>query len=158
MQQPSCSAVPTKRNPSRARVSIRPLAGLVVAVALATGASLGAASGPSAKAHNPIKVGASTDAGGRLRSNHRAISIPLTVWCDSAATGEIDASIEQRTTHQKVVRNIAISCDPQRQRVVLVFETTKPFRPGKVVFRADVSAGFGEDFGLSRVGPRTVTV
>ncbi len=118
----------------------------------------GAAASQSVHHAKGITIGVSAGSTGHLRGNHRAVSIPVTIWCDTASVGEIDAIIEQSSTHSKVVRNLAMSCDPQRQRVVLIFEGNHRFNTGTVSLRFDVSAGFGEQFTNKHFGPLSIKV
>ena len=143
------------------RSAVRRLVSLGVVVSVSS-AAFAAASRPSPTRHQ-VKISAAIDGAAVLRrTTYRAITLPFRYACDRSTVGEIDAMFEQPTsaTSRRVhlVRNIAMSCDPNEQRVELVFESESRLNMSAAVVRIDISAGFGEDFRIMHLAPTKVAV
>ncbi len=112
---------------------------------------------------HPVEIQVRVDRSAILRQpGGRAIPVSVWVSCDIATVGEIDSVLEMRVPGRdrrvRVVRNVAVACDPTPRRTVLIFESRDGFALGDAWIHLDVSAGFVEEFATVHIGPKLIRV
>lgn len=127
-------------------------AALIAVAAMIGGASATMTSTPSMA--RAVRLTVTHSEAGSVRPSTRAVSLRVNVACSMDTVGQIDAVLEQRSTRARAVHSVAMQCGRNPRSFTLRFESRpKRFAPGEAVLRLDASAGFGEQFGQTRIGP-----